>query len=315
MSIVCVDIGGTSIKLALADHNGVLLEETDLQTLSHLGTEDVIERLCLAISGLLVLAGKHGNPARAIGLACPGVIDRDGKIVMYSPNLNWHNVRLVDTLEARLGLPVFMENDANLYALGEYAFGVGQGRHDLICFTLGTGVGGGIIHQGRIFNGPEGWGAELGHTIVEPGGRQCGCGACGCLEAYASATGLQGMLRDLLAQGACQTGLMPGDGVKAMDMAAHNGDPLAKEIFSRAGRYLGLGIINVVLATGIKNIVLGGGVAKGWDLMSQATWQQLQIYLKIINWQEVNIELSRLKENAPLLGAAALVHWHLERMD
>ncbi len=290
--------------MAIVDTGGIRLR-AGLPTLSHMGTQEVIARLLEEVRALQRQGEQMGLRCQSVGVACPGVLDRAHRLVLYSPNLAWHNVPLADILCQELNLPVYMENDANLYALGEYAYGMGQGRHDLICFTLGTGVGGGIVMNGRLLNGHSGWAAELGHTIVQPNGRPCGCGARGCLEAYASATGLQGILREALAQGAT-TMLTADDGVKSMDLAARQGDSLALAIFNEAGRYLGLGIINAVLTTGVERVVLGGGVAKGWDLMCEGTWQQIKKTLTIIDWDKLDISISQLGADAPLLGAAAL---------
>lgn len=311
MAIAALDIGGTNTGLALLDGDDIKIQES-LPTKSFLGTEHVVERLLYATRGLIRQGADQGLTVRAIGVACPGVISNDRKRVIYSPNLNWHDLPLADILAGELGLPVYIENDANLYALGEYVYGAGQNRRDLICFTLGTGVGGGVITQGRIFGGQNGWAAEFGHMIVEPNGRRCGCGSRGCLEAYASATGLEGMLEEHLSNGA-KTILKKGDGVKAMDLAARQGDKLAIDIFNRAASCLGIGIINAVLAFGIELVVLGGGVAKGWDIMSHATWQQIENTLTIIDWRQISIETSRLTNSAPLKGAAALARWHLNK--
>ena len=313
MAIVAIDIGGTSINLALLADGEIVLRE-NLPTLSLYGVDDVIVRMVDCLRDIKQRGAAMGFDSQAVGIACAGILDPGHQNIIYSPNLKWRNVPLVSILAQQLNLPIFMGNDADLYALGEYAFGAGEACHDLVCFTLGTGVGGGIVMNGRIPSGQSGWSAELGHTIVEPEGRLCGCGTHGCLEAYASATGLQGMLNDALGQGA-NTSLKSGDGVKAMDKAAHRGDELAINIFNEAGRYLGLGIVNTVLTTGISLIVLGGGVAKGWSLMSRACWQQIEKSLTIIDWRMIKIELSRLGESAPLKGAAALAQWHLNNIN
>ena len=275
-----------------------------IATQSFLGPEKVIQRLLAAVEDMI----RQARPLTiaGMGLAAPGVMDRCHKSIVYSPNLNWHNIPLVDILQAKLRVPVWMENDADLYALGEYVNGQGQNMYDLICITLGTGVGGGIICNGKIMQGQSGWTSELGHAIVQPGGMLCGCGNRGCLEAYASATGMQNLLRAALAAGQASV-LRPDDGVKAMEDAARQKDAVALTVFQQASQALSIGIINAVLITGIEKIVLGGGVAKGWPLMREFVWQSVRDNLKIIDWRKLTIEISQLGNDAPLLGAAALV--------
>ena len=308
--IASIDIGGTSISLALLDETGIRLEDK-IDTHSQRGGEDVIVRLLQALRRLIERGVSLDLVAQAVGVACPGVLDATHQVVAYSPNLNWHNVPLVEILHRHFDLPVYMENDANLYALGEYAFGAGQGQRDLICFTLGTGVGSGIIINGCIVSGQSGWSGELGHSIVWPNGRRCGCGTHGCLEAYASATGLRGMLNEALAAGAASSMLKKDTGIKQMYKAARQRDALAVAIFAEAGRCLGLGIINAVLASGIEMIVLGGGVANCWSLMHEAAWRQIEKSLTIIDWRKLSIETSQLGDRAPLQGAAVLAGQHL----
>jgi glucokinase len=310
MAFLGIDLGGTNIGLALVDKNGIRFQKR-IPTLSAQGAERVIARIAENAAEIMARATGAELAVKAVGVAAPGVLDQRHCRVVYSPNLDWHNVPLVEILEQKLGLPVCMENDANIYALGEFVFGAGGQKHDLICFTLGTGVGSGVICQGKILTPSSGWSAEIGHMVVQPNaGRLCHCGNRGCLEAYVSATGLKGMLNEALAAGA-ETTLTVGDDVPDLSRAAGQHDKLAREIFQQAGRYLGLGIVNTVVTTGITMIVLGGGVAAAWEFMVQSTMQQIQSSLKMIDHQQLAITISQLGGDAPLLGAAAYARWRL----
>jgi glucokinase len=181
-----IDLGGTNARLALVA-GGEIVASARFPTEAQAGPADLLSRLAEAARGLAGRAEDLGHRVAGLGVACPGVLDRAAGTVRFSPNLpGWRDIPLVGDLAKLTGLAVAMENDANLYALGEHRFGAGRGHEDLACLTLDTGVGGGLIVGGRLVVGPLGCGGEVGHTLVEPEGRHCGCGSRGCLEAYAS---------------------------------------------------------------------------------------------------------------------------------
>ncbi|MBI5523017.1 MAG: ROK family protein [Desulfarculus sp.] len=301
---MALDLGGTNVRLALV-REGHLLHEARLATQAQDGPAALLGRLAAAVHEMAARARAEGSPPAGLGVASPGVIDRATGVVRVSPNLpGWRDVPLAAELSRATGLAVALENDANLYALGEYLYGAGQGGRDLACLTLGTGVGGGLILEGRLVTGALGSGGEIGHTLVEPGGRACGCGALGCLEAYASATGLVGMLAEALAQGrpsACQ----PDGDAESLARAARVGDALAGELFGRAGKALGRAIANLVAFTGLDLVVIGGGVAPAWPLMEQACRREMAARLRIVDPGAVGIVPAQRGDEAPLLGAAA----------
>lgn len=302
---VGIDLGGTNARLALV-HQGQVMEHLRFATEAGRGPDDLVRRLANGVAELGRSAATQGLTLAGVGIASPGVLDRARGVVLASPNLPaMEGYPLAERLAAVCGAPVALENDANLYALGEHRFGAGQGVDDLICLTLGTGVGGGLILGGRLVVGPLGCGGEIGHTLVEPGGRECGCKARGCLEAYASATGLTAALQEALAVGR-PTSLGPGDGVRAMDLAAQAGDPLAVELFRQAGLMLGRALANLVALTGLELAIIGGGVAKGWGLMESGCRAGLADRLRVVDPGRVRIVAAALGEQAPLLGAAAL---------
>ena len=302
-----IDLGGTNTRVGLAGEKGLLAED-GFSTLADRGPKDWLARLTPVVKALLVKARDMGGEITAIGLGTPGVLDRLNRSVVTSPNLKlWQGFPFGQSLDRALGLPVILENDANCYALGEHRFGRGRGRNDLACFTLGTGVGGGLVLGGRLVAGPLGCGGELGHIVVEPGGRLCGCGAHGCVEAYASATGFRAELKEALLRGA-KTSLASGSGVKDMESAALSGDELARSLFNKAGLMLARAFAATVSVTGVDLIVVGGGVSRGWFLMEEACRRELAKLVCMCPASGIQIVRSQLGDTAPLLGAASLVH-------
>lgn len=293
-----IDLGGTNARVALVKDAGVV-ENIHFATNLERGGDDLVGRLARAVNEL------KDVDTKGVGLACPGNLDRGAGVVSFSPNLRQLNgYPLAHNLSLACGLPVALENDANCYALGEHDFGP-NGQRDLALFTLGTGVGGGLMLGGQLVLGPLGIGGELGHMLVEPGGRMCGCGALGCLEAYASATALTGMLAEGLAQQR-PTCLAAGSGAKDIARAAGGGDALAGEIMARAGMALGRAFAEVAVFTGCDYMVIGGGVAPAWPLMEPAAKEALKERLHIADPGDIIITLASLGGDAPLLGAAAL---------
>lgn len=295
-----IDLGGTNTKVGLVAESGLLARER-FATRAGQGTGQWLESLRRAVDKL---SGRGPSPA-AVGVASPGVIQRPEGVVLYSPNLPaWNNFALAEEVGKALDLKAAVENDANCYALGEHHFGAGKGR-DMACFTLGTGVGGGLIIGGQLVIGPLGTGGELGHTLAISGGRICACGAVGCVEAYASATGLKGMLHEALDQRR-QTALDRDSQASDMADAARAGDGLALELLAMAGRALGMAFANVVTFTGLDLIIIGGGVAPAWPLMAEAARSAMEERLHMIDPAELDIQLTQLGNDAPILGAAAI---------
>lgn len=301
-----VDIGGTNTRVGLVDEGG-LIAARGFPTRPAAGVGPWAQRLRQEAAEL------RGPDPLGVGVACAGVLDARAGRVLRSPNLpSFNGQDLIGLVSEALGLPAVLENDANLYALGEQSFGAGQGHADLACLTLGTGVGGGLILDGRLVRGPLGSAGEIGHTLVVGDGRLCGCGARGCLEAYASATGLRGMLVEALDAGR-QTSLGREDSVAAMDAAAWAGDALARELFAVAGMALGRAFADLVCTLGLDLIILGGGVARGWELMRPAAQEELARRLRIIDAGRLRVITGALGDDAPVLGAAALARDELAR--
>ena len=300
-----LDLGGTNTKLGLLGPTGLILVE-ETPSLVHQGPADWVARMAARARELMDRAAGQGLRVAGVGLGSPGALDREAGRVLFSPNLpSFNGFALGEELSRALGLPVALENDANLHALGEFHFGAGGGTRDLACLTLGTGVGGGLILGGRLVVGALGIGGELGHALVVSGGRDCPCGARGCLEAYASATALSGMLDEALAAGRDSL-LPPGSPVEDMARAAAQGDALARELFASAGLALGRMAADLAVICGLDLVVVGGGVAQAWQWMEPAARRELAARLRMTDPARVEMAPSSLGSQAPLLGAGSL---------
>jgi glucokinase len=300
-----IDIGGTNTKVGLVDQTGILALAS-IPTLVPQGPEKWLGRLGACVDQLVAGAGLSRGEIKGAGLDCPGSQDLKAGKVIFAANLpTFNGYALRDSVSKMLGVPTVMDNDANTYAYGEYFFGVGKARHDLVCITLGTGVGGGIVLNGQVLSGPLGVGGELGHIVIEPHGRKCTCGSIGCVECYASATGFRGMLAEALDEGR-ETRLIRGDDVKEMAEAAENGDPLALEMFGKAGVALARGVTNIVVTTGIGLIVIGAGISRSFESLMRGSFdKELAIRLHMADPASLNVVTSTLGNQAAVMGAAA----------
>jgi glucokinase len=238
----------------------------------------------------------------------PGAVDNDKAVVLQAPNLpSLINFRLKAALEQRLGWPVFLENDANAAAVGEMWLGAARGCRDVMSVTLGTGVGGGLILDGKLWRGSHGSAGEIGHTAVDPfSGLKCKCGNIGCLELFASATAIVRMTRENLS-------LFPDSRLKSEELTAETvydagreGDELALAVFKRFGMYLGIGLATIINLIDPEIIVITGGAANGWDLFSREMYRQVEERAFRTTAQQVRIARAECGDNAGLLGAARL---------
>jgi glucokinase len=276
-----VDLGGTNLRIAAVSQQGELMEKVTLGTRVALGKDHVIHEMCDAIR---VLAVKYRNVGtlQGIGVGVPGIIDMKTGMLRESPNLpGWAGSPVQAEIEQRLGTRVILENDANVAALGEKWLGAAKHVDDMIMLTLGTGVGGGIVLEGRIWHGMTGMAGEFGHMTVEPEGPQCGCGNRGCVEQYASATAVVRMAEEAIASGrapglARAASSDPEFNAKAVYNLAIQGDEEARKIFGRLGRALGICIANLVNAFNLPMYVVGGGVASAWEAFSPFVFEELR---------------------------------------
>ncbi len=277
-----VDLGGTNLRIAAYSQESGVRDQIVLPTRLAAGREAVVEDMCGAIRQLL---DKNScSSLVGIGVGSPGPIELPEGRLRHLPNLpGWDGFELRAAIERTLGMPVILENDANLAALAECLLGKGKaiGTDSLCMLTLGTGVGNGIILHGRVWHGMNGMAGEAGHATIWPDGHVCGCGSNGCLEQYASATAVRRMADEAIDRGNAP-GLLALKTIDAeftsRDLAdlARAGDADAKQIFEMAGRSLGIGLAALVNTLNLPLYVVGGGVAQAWDLFAPKLFEELQ---------------------------------------
>ena len=273
-----VDLGGTNLRIAAVDSNGKVLEKITTGTHVARGRELVILEMCGAIQQISRKFQASGKLA-GIGIGIPGIIDIQSGMLRESPNLpGWEDYPVRQEIERRLGTSVILENDANVAALGEKWVGAAAPVDDMCMMTLGTGVGGGIVLQGKIWHGMTGMAGELGHTTVDPEGVPCGCGSRGCVEQYASATAIKRMAVEAIASGrapelARTMNEDPEFSAKAVYQMALEGDKPAQKIFRTAGQALAIVIASVINIFNLPMYVIGGGVSSAWDAFSPTMFE------------------------------------------
>jgi glucokinase len=258
-----VDIGGTNIRAALVSAEGALGERVKFRTEAQRGPDAVIEDLALRLRDLIAGAP---HPVAAVGVGCPGPLSSATGVVHEAPNLpGWTEIPLGPRLSEALGLPVQVHNDANAATWGEFWLGAGREAHTIVMYTLGTGVGGGLVIDGRLWTGPDDTAGELGHICIIPEGRPCGCGARGCLEAHASATNVAARAREALEAGresSLRKYLIQELTAHKVDHEADAGDPLSIEILEETGVFLGLAAAAMVNALNPDLLIYGGGMCR-----------------------------------------------------
>jgi glucokinase len=277
---IAVDLGGTNLRIAAISAEGQMLEKIGLNT-NAAGPNHVVDEMCAAIHRLSSQYCSGGSLIGA-GIGIPGIIDLDAGVVRTSANLpGWENYPVRAEIEKRLGTRICLENDAKLAALGEHWLGAARGFDNMGMITLGTGIGGCIVLDGKIFHGMNGMAGEYGHVTVEPEGVPCGCGNRGCAERYASATAVVRMAREEIAAGnapelAQAVGAEAEFGAKAIYDLAIQGDKPAQEIFERFGRALGIMLADIVNVLNLDMYVIGGGVSSAWDAFAPKMFEELR---------------------------------------
>jgi glucokinase len=277
-----VDLGGTNLRIAAVDEQGQLLEKVTLGTQVALGRDHVINDMCDAV-GRMISKYRASGSLEGIGIGIPGIIDMKTGMLRESPNLpGWAQSPVRAEIEQRLGTRVILENDANAAAVGENWLGAGAPVDEMAMLTLGTGVGGGIVINRRVWHGMTGMAGEFGHITVEPEGVRCGCGNRGCLEQYASATAVVRLAREVIASGVAPNlsrAAARADAefsAKVVYNLALQGDEEARKIFRRVGRALGIVIAGLVNALNLPMYVIGGGVSSAWESFAPAIFEELR---------------------------------------
>jgi len=311
-----IDIGGTTTSFGFVDQHGIILAEAVIPTHGEQPAVNLVARLQQEI-GIELCTLPDNLQLLGIGIGAPNANYLRGT-VENPPNLKWGtSVNLVQLFRDQYNLPVAITNDANAAALGEMCFGGAQGMKDFIVITLGTGLGSGIVTDGKLLYGSDGFAGELGHTVVDPDGRLCACGKKGCLETYVSAPGLCRTALELLEQRkpGGRLAKIAGDKLTSMDVyeAAKDGDPLAQEAFSVTARILGIKLADAVAHTSPQAIFLSGGLANAGSLLIEPAKQAMEEYLFTPYKGKIPILPSALPSgNNAVLGAAALI-WHKQK--
>jgi glucokinase len=304
-----VDIGGTNVRVALVDDTGSILLHERWPTEIHLGRERFLARFVGNLSALRTRGASVGVEAIAIGVGVPGLIANTG-FVHSSVNLEpLAGLNLKKMVVAATALPTVVINDANAAAFGEHCHGAGQPFASFLMFTLGTGVGGGLILDGRLWAGIDGVAGELGHATVEPAGLPCSCGNRGCLEQYASATALAkaAVAAAQHQKGGMLAGIPNGEiSAETLAVVARRGDPFASSLFEEAGRYLGIAAATVTNLLNLEAIIVGGGMAASFDLFASAMRREVDSRAFAIPAGRLTIRAGTLGDDAGILGAAAL---------
>lgn len=308
-----IDLGGTAIKTGICDEQGNLLHKYEGPTHGETGAEGVIDRMAEYARYVVETSPYDWEQIQGIGAGVPGFLDMAGGIVELAPNLPFKNTPIRRMLEERVHKPVLINNDANVAALGEAWSGAGVGVQNLVVFTLGTGVGGGIIVGGKVVEGFKGMAGELGHIQVVPDleAVQCGCGQMGCVETVSSATGIVRMAKDAVERGDA-TALTLIQNVSAKDVfdAAKAGDEVAQRIVRRAAFYLGKAMAAVAVVLNPQRFVVGGGVVRAGDILLNPIREVFTQLTPAATHRGVDIVPAELGNDAGTIGAAGL---HLQR--
>ena len=312
---VGIDVGGTNVKIGLFDSKLKLICKTSVTTDADMGPEVVIDKMAKTVKELLAQAGFSLKDIVAVGIGTPGPAKYSQGIIIKSTNMpKFKNVPICRMLNERLGAPIVFDNDANVACWGEYAVGAGKGVKDIVFFTLGTGIGGGIVSNGELVHGCDENGAELGHTIIYPDGRQCNCGQKGCVEAYASADSTARRATEALEAGAkssLRKVLDKKGRVTSKDVYEHlaAGDKLAKEITDGTAKALAITCINMLHATEPKRIVFGGGMIAAGDILLNGIKRFFDEHIWTLKKEATEICFATLGEDAGIIGAAALAQY------
>jgi glucokinase len=313
--IVGVDLGGTTTKLAFINRNGEIVHKWEIPTDNSNEGQNITINIANAIDQKLTELNENKSKLAGVGMGAPGPVDYDTGVILNVVNLGWKdNFPLQASLESLTGLPAVIENDANCAALGEMWNGAGKGAKDLVCVTLGTGVGGGVIANGNIVQGINGAAGEIGHiTSIPFGGALCNCGKSGCLETIASATGIVRLavieLSKAEAKGELADIFTSNGSVTAKDVfdCARNGDDLAKKILDEVAFHLGFALANIANTLNPEKIVLGGGVSRAGDILVKAVKDNFSMFAFSSVRESTNLTLATLGNDAGVIGAAWLI--------
>ena len=309
--IAGIDLGGTTTKIAFITNSGDIVHKWEIPTDNSNEGQNITSNIAKAIDEKLSQIGETKEKLMGIGMGAPGPVDYETGIILNVVNLGWKdNYPLKDSLEEATSLPAAVENDANCAALGEMWSGAGNGAKDLVCVTLGTGVGGGVIANGNIIQGINGAAGEIGHiTVIPSGGAPCNCGKTGCLETVASATGIVRLAEEAVknSSSSSKLGELPRITAKDVFDAARDNDQLAQKVLNEVSFHLGLALANIGNTLNPDKIVLGGGVSKAGDILLDSVKENFEKFAFPAVRNSTEIDIATLGNDAGVLGAAWLI--------
>ena len=311
--VVGVDFGGTNTKVGLVSASGRVVRTAVFSSCDIASPARFLEAISGAAESLARSVGMRPAQLRGLCVGAPGPVDVERGVIHSMVNVpGWREVPLGPRLERRLRCRCLIENDVHLFALGEWRFGAGRGARALVCLTLGTGVGGGLIFDGRLYRGAVGAAGELGHMVIDPRGRRCACGARGCLEAQVGTAALLSLGRRAIRQGSeplcslvrqARGRLTP----ELLAAAARRGDRAARQVWVDIGHSLGVGLGNLINLLNPDRIVLGGGIANAWSLFSPGLLRTVRAQAMDVPARAVRIVRAQLGSHAGIVGAAVLL--------
>ncbi len=308
MTVLAIDIGGTKLAVGIVEISGNILARGQVPTLAAEGPERVLNRLIQLAEDVLAAPRVSSDRIQRIGIGCAGPVDRQAGLILNPPNLpGGVRVSLVERIDKALGRPAVLENDANAAALGEFRYGAGRGASSLVYMTVSTGIGSGIVLDGKIWHGVKDGAGEVGHMTLLPDGPICGCGNRGCLEALASGPSIARRVREALATGRSSR-LRAAEILTAVDVVrlAQEKDVIAAEVWDETVRYVGLGVAAMVTILAPERVVIGGGVTQAGDFLFEPLRREVRHRVKLVAVESVPILPAALGADVGILGAAAI---------
>lgn len=308
-----IDVGGTNVKIALVDENGNIIHSNSVPTYAKMGYDYTVNNIKQAIKDVMSATNTDANSISGIGFDLPGQVDYQTGIVKRITNIpGWVNVPIAKNIEDEFHIPTKIDNDVRCAALGEMKFGAGRGCQNFVCITVGTGIGSGLVINGKIVRGASNAAGEIGHIKLQAnGGPICGCGDTGCLEAYASGPSIVAMAQDYIKGGkSTKFRELAGDDEITpyiVAKAASEGDLVAKRIFEIVGEYIGIGLTSVINLLNPERVIIGGGVAAAGDLLLDPIRRTIKDRAMAVAGDAVEIVPAQLGNSAGVIGASLLV--------
>jgi len=315
--VIGIDLGGTNLRTGLVDRNGKIHHRLSIKTENNADPQTISNQIFYLIDEIInVGAGLKPAPPNIIGvgLGSPGLVDKKGETILFSPNLPlWRNIPIKRMVSERFSVPCVLENDANAAAWGEKWVGAGKEADSLVMLTLGTGIGGGIIINNKLWRGVNNVAAEIGHMVIQMDGPKCSCGNYGCIEAYASATSMVRRFKESLKSGVPSSLKDAGEiTAKMINDAAFQGDKASLDIIKETGHYLGVALVNIMHVLNPEVIVLTGGMIGSGDLLMNPIKQVIKEKAFEASAKETKIVFSQLGNDAGIIGAAGCLLNELE---